>query len=348
VLQLSTILETLRQDGRSVDQRVRLGEFLKVAQCVALYGGAAAMNAPAQRATPKVQEVLRGLVTPIGTTGSGAALAQMRQLSDAFSTSLIGLSVFDTLLNNGMRRVPLKTKGTIVSVAPTGSGVNEGDAKPISEMQIGAGELEPQKVWAALAMTSLLLDFGLPDAAALFGDELKKAVARATDQLFLSQLVGATTPIVASGTTFNELTVDLGTLLAAVDAQPGSRLFLVIPTSKAKEWALMTTPSSFAFPGLSATEGGPLVAGIDALISDQLPPNRLLLIVSDGLIGNSEPFELRKITQGDIQLSSTPDNPSTAATVLSSLWQFNLVALAVERWLGFEVTRARSVASMSY
>lgn len=345
------ILDTLRgavEVDRRAGERALTGQFLKIAQCVAL-GGSDAHSAALERATPRVQEILRGLVSPIGTVGAGAALAEMTSLSAAFSTSLIGLSVFDTLLNNGMVRAPLNSKGTIISIAPSGGGVNEGDAKPISQLEIGLGSLKPQKAWAALALTSLLLDFSQPGATTLFGDELKKAIARATDAIFLSQVIaGAGAPIATSGTTFANVLTDLGALLAAVDVQPGSRLYLVMPPAKAKVWALMSTTGGLAFPELDVTTGGPLAAGIEALISDQLPANRMVLIVSDGVVGNSEPFELRKITQGDIQLNTAPDNPATAATVMSSLWQNNLVALAVERWLGFQVARARSVATLSY
>jgi hypothetical protein len=347
------ILDTVRgavEVDRRAGERAQVGQFLKLAQLTAL-NGSDAHSAALERATPKVQEVLRGLFAPIGTTGSGAALAEMRVLSEAFSTSLIGISVFDTLLSGGgMKRAPLNTRGAIITVAPVGGGVNQGDAKPISELQVSLGTLPPQKAWAALAMTELLFDFALPGAATLFGDELKKAVSRSTDAIFLSQIIAAAgAPVATSGTTFVNVLTDLGALLALVDVEPGSRLYFVMPTAKAKVWALMATPQGgLAFPELDVTSGGPLAAGVEALISDQLPANRMVLIVADGLIADSLPFELRQIRQGDINLSSTPDNPSTAATVMSSLWQHNMLALAVERWMGFQVIRARSVAALSY
>jgi hypothetical protein len=103
----------------------------------------------------------------------------------------------------------------------------------------------------------------------------------------------------------------------------------------------------FAFPELTV-RGGPLVGGVEVLVSDQLPANSSLLIVADGLVGNSERFEFRKITQGDIITNDAPDSPSTASTVLRSMWQNNLAALAIERYFAFEVARTRSVASLSY
>jgi Phage capsid family len=354
-----TIIETLRaatRDHRAIDQRQRLGEFLKVAQLVTWHGGNAATSADAERATAKVQSVLRAVIAPIGTTGAGAALADLRNLSEAFSTSLIGQSIFDTLLNNGMRVVPLNVKGTFITVAPSGSGVPEGNAKPISQLSLGSDALKPQKVWCAVAVTDVLLDFAFAGAAALFSAELHKGVARATDAAFLSQIAAGTTPIPATSPpgqqtyTFANLLTDLGKLIAAVDVEPGSRLYLVVPTSVAHSFSLMLTTggSALAFPDLTITQGGPLMAGIELLVSDQLPPNRLLFIVADGLIANTEPFILRRLVQGDIQLSNSPDTPETAATVLQSLWQHNMRALAVERWFGFEVVRARSVASLSY
>jgi hypothetical protein len=343
-----TIVQQIRNVAETAEQRGLLGEFYNYARLTALHGLAAHRSDEAVRATERVQRILKAAVGPINTT-SGAAIAELKPLVEAFSTSLIGLSAFDTLLANGMKRVPFRTRGTIVVVAPTGGGVNEGDAKPVSQIEFGTEMLEPQKAWCAVVVTNLLLSLANPSAAVLFGTELKNAVARATDALFLSQIIATTTPLVSAGNTFGNLTTDLAALLAAVDVQPGSRLFLIVPTSKAQAWALMNSASGgFAFPNLSVTSGGPLVAGIEVLISDQLPPNRMVLIVADGLVGNSDQLELRRLTQGDIQLSSTPDNPSSAATVLRNLWQNNLSALACERWLGFEVVRARSVASMSF
>jgi len=141
----------------------------------------------------------------------------------------------------------------------------------------------------------------------------------------------------------------LGALLAAVDAQPGSKIYLVIPPAIAKQWALMANPAGgLAFPRLSITTGGPLAAGVEALISDQLPANRLLLLVTDGLVGNAEGFAFSKLRQGDIEVTSTPDQTPTAATQLRSLWQSNLAALLCERWFGAEVVRPRALASLSY
>ena len=339
-----TILQTVENAAVAA----RLGEFHKCAQLIALHG--LGVNHPdAERATPRVQSILRGLAAPIDTVAGGAAIAELGMISEAFSTSLIGLSVFDTVLANGMRRVPLRSRGVVLTTAPSGSGnIAEGAPKPVSEMAFGSAILDPAKAVAIVAASVELLALG-SGAGSLFSEELRKAVARATDAIFLASLIATTTPLVSAGTSFANLLQDLGALLAAVDAQPGSKIYLVIPPAIAKQWALMANPAGgLAFPRLSITTGGPLAAGVEALISDQLPANRLLLLVTDGLVGNAEGFAFSKLRQGDIEVTSTPDQTPTAATQLRSLWQSNLAALLCERWFGAEVVRPRALASLSY
>jgi len=226
--------------------------------------------------------------------------------------------------------------------------VAQASAKPISTMSLTGKTLEPVKVWSAVAATKELLDLSRPGALELFTGELRQAVARATDAVFLSELIATTAPAASAGTSFANLLTDLAALLSAVDLSPTSRVYWIITAAKAKTLALMlVTAGGFAFPQLTVN-GGPLIGGVEVLVSDQLPANRFLLIVSDGLVGNIDPLAFRQITEGDIQLNTSPDSPSTAASVLQNMWQHGIAALAVERYLAFEVARTKAVASLSY
>jgi HK97 family phage major capsid protein len=87
-----------------------------------------------------------------------------------------------------MRRVPLRCRGVVITTAPSGYLVAEASKKPIDEIALTGATLNPQKVWAAVAVTKELLDFSRPGALELFREELRRAAARATD----AALLGAT------------------------------------------------------------------------------------------------------------------------------------------------------------
>jgi hypothetical protein len=100
---------------------------------------------------------------------------------------------------------------------------------------------------------------------------------------------------------------------------------------------------------LNRPQGGPLIGGIEALVSDQLPANRIVAVVADGLIvASDDTIALDASRQALIQLDSSPDSPPTSSTNLISLWQATLVGLRAERAFAFKVARTRSVAALSF
>jgi hypothetical protein len=339
-------------EDRAAIDRLKLGEFTAIAHATMIHGLRAFHHA--ERATDRVQRVLKGAIAPMDSADAGAAISDLQTLGEAFAASLIGTSVFDTLLNGGMVRTPLRARGVVISTAPSASLVHQGSAKPISEMSLTGATLEPQKVWAAVAATRELLDLSRPGARALFESELRKAIVRAVDSVLLAQLFAAVTPIQSAGPTFANMMTDLDALLAEVDLSPTSRVYWVVGTNVVKTWVTMqTTNGGFAFPNLTLS-GGAICGGIVVIPSDNLPEGgspgvpSSLLIVADGLRGNLDRFAFRQISQGDIILDAAPDSPSIATTLLQNMWQHNLAALAVERYFAVEAARPRAVAAVSY
>lgn len=73
-----------------------------------------------------------------------------------------------------------------------------------------------------------------------------------------------------------------------------------------------------------------------------------LLIVADGLAGDSEAIGLKSSEQADIVFQSAPaDSPPTESPEVRNLWQHGERALLFERFYGFEVVRANSVAALT-
>ena len=51
--------------------------------------------------------------------------------------------------------------------------------------------------------------------------------------------------------------------------------------------------------------------------------------------------------EASVQMDSSPDNPSTATTVLVSLWQNNLIGLRAERFVTWKKARPDAVTFMT-
>jgi hypothetical protein len=56
------------------------------------------------------------------------------------------------------------------------------------------------------------------------------------------------------------------------------------------------------------------------------------------------PVTIDASREASIEMSTTPTNPATASTVLTSLWQNNLIALRAERYMNWTKRRSAAVA----
>jgi hypothetical protein len=74
---MMTIVQQIRSVAETADHRARVGEFIKIAQLTMLHGGGAAHREDAERATERVQRILKGIVAPIDSIAGGAAIAEL-------------------------------------------------------------------------------------------------------------------------------------------------------------------------------------------------------------------------------------------------------------------------------
>src|SRR5262249_55238192 len=186
-----------------------------------------------------------------------------------------------------------------------------------------------------------------PGAVPLFNSELQKAIVAATDNLFLSSLIAATTPTPSAGATLAQITTDFDTLLSAITTSATSRIYYV--TSPANMKSIVTksnTGGTPAYPNLGPN-GGEIFPQVTAIASDQISSSAALMFAADAIVGNSDTIRLDGSDQAALDMSTSPDSPPVAATVKLSLWQQDLRALRAERFFGFTVMRASGVASLS-
>jgi HK97 family phage major capsid protein len=354
-------VEQIRQLNIALEPRQRAREFLTVARLLCAHRGhvgEALQSEEGARATERVKRVLRyaswntrTAVTP-GSTASGnwaAPLAEFQTLAEAFSATLQYSSVFDRMLaDGGVTRIPLRTRIVTITTAASGSEVGQLQAKPVSQMALGSEEVEPVKVVAVHVVSEEIAKFATPSAVEFFNAGLRRAVATATDSAFLSGLLVGVTPTASAGTSHANFQTDLAALLVGVDVGSTSRVYLIMRPDRVKTYVpMLTAGNTYAFPSLTLA-GGPIVGGIEVLVSDQVPTGRVILVVADGLLVGDDAISLDASREALLQMNTTPDSPATAATTVVSLWQQDLVGIRADRLIAFNAARSRSVAALSY
>jgi hypothetical protein len=325
------------------DKRESRGAFFKLCHMLLRHGGAYEAHAQckAERASPRVEAILKSAVTGIGL----ADLADYQNIQQAFAESLRSLSVFDAVLDGGMVRAPLRSRGFSITTGITGAVVPERSIKPISSLVLASQLLEPKKASAIVIVSKELANF--PGSQQLFADELTRGVVAATDSAFLTSLIASTTPTASAGATLANITTDFDTLLAAVTTHATSRLFYIAsPTNIKGLVAKANAGGTPAFPELTIN-GGPLFGGIVAIASDSISSSAALLVDATALVGNSDLIVPGRTEQSALQMETAPDSPPTASTVPIALWQSDLVTLRMERWFGFTLMRSSGAASLS-
>ena len=258
----------------ALDQKQKAGAFLAVARLMAIHKDLPHVERAVRdgRFSPKVQEIVKQAVAA-GSLSSASAIAPYDAAVSAFFESLQHVGIFDKILADGaFRRVPIKSRGVVVTGSASGNKIPEGMVKPISSLELDGETLAPKKSLAVLAVTQELLKLGAPGTSELFNSELRTAVAAATDAEFLSTLYAATTPTASAGTTIDAVLEDLDVLLAAITSGARSRFYFIIDSTNAKRLAVKSGNSVPAFPKFGLN-GGEIFPGVMGLVC-RLPTRR--------------------------------------------------------------------------
>lgn len=295
---------------------------------------AASKHAEAHGKT-QAADVLRAAVT----AGSLSTHSQIAPFSDLFSSVLEGLrsiSCFDAMRSD-MRIVPLQSRVLLISGGADASSVAEGAPAPVSQLSLSASTMPLQKAVAIVACSEELLMLSGSTGETLLMNELRGAVATQTDSRFVSALTSGVTPLASSGTTVTAATTDLRAALAAVTGSASSRYWLITTPAICKQLSMSYEAGSFAFPGLTPTGGN--VQGVKAFASDGVPAGQIVMVDAAQIVAGDDGGSLDYSDQADLQMSSTPDSPPSASTVMLGLWQSNMRALKFSR--SFAVLRPR-------
>ncbi len=273
---------------------------------------------------------------------TGSPLADYSAISSGFVASLANVGAFDAVAAAAVP-LPLAT-GTAgaVTTAATAFSLSEGNCKPIGRLSITGQTFTPQKSHAVLAVSIELSRTMIRGGVELIGRQLRMAVATITDTSFIAAITAGAPTNTSVGNTADNVRADISTLLAQVTTGIGSRLFLIVPPSIAKRWAMLSTNGVAAFPGLGVMGG--TIADITVIASDGCTAGQIVLVDASGIGASTGEVSLANMSEGSVVLDSAPNSPPTGSDALISLWQTNQVAVVVERWFTGVKLRPDAVA----
>lgn len=261
-----------------------------------------------------------------------------------------------------LRRVPFRVPLIGQTSGGDGYWVGEGQAKPLTKFDFERKTIEPLKVANIAVATMEVIRDSNPAADAIIRDQLAAALRERLDIDFIDPLkaaVAGVSPasilngvagIPSSGTDADAVRADIKALFTAfiqANNAPTSGVFIMSSVT-ALALSLMQNPLGQAeFPGI--TMNGGVLFGLPVIVSEYVPTDSggslvALVNASDIYEADEGGIDLSMSTEASLQMDNAPDNPTTASTILVSLWQRNLVGFRAERTINWARRRDSAVA----
>lgn len=320
--------------------------------------------------TPEVETILKAAVAAGTTTDStwASPLVELENATNEFADLLRPATIIGRI--PGLRRVPFNIKVPRTTSDPTSYWVGEASVKPVSSMAFDSIELTFNKVAGIVPITEELMRFSNPAAEGIIRDALVASIAYLTDRDFLdptkavstgvspASITNGVTPIAASGTSADAFRDDLGNLIAEyLEANMSvNGVVLVMTSVQAMRLALMrNTLGQREFPDIGpaggSIEGIPVVTSENIVATGSSPTDGYPIVAINApevYLADDGGVNVDISREASLQMDSAPDSPTTASTVLVSLWQRNMVAIRAERYITWKKRRDTAVQFISY
>ncbi|HCT7937111.1 phage major capsid protein [Pseudomonas aeruginosa] len=330
-----------------------------------LYDGQDSIIAATQRLVTKAAVAA---ATTSDATWAGPLVGDETSVFADFVEYLRPQTILGRFGTNGipsLRRVPFRVPLIGQTSGGDGYWVGEGQAKPLTKFDFERKTLEPLKVANIAVATMEVIRDSSQSADVIIRDQLAAALRERLDIDFIdpakaavagvspASILNGVAGIPSSGNTADDVRADIRALFNAFIAAnnaPTSGVWLM-PATTALALSLMQNPLGQAeFPGISMT-GGTLF-GLPVIVSEYIPTASAGAVValvnaSDIYLGDEGGVDLSMSTEASLQMDNAPDNPTTASTVLVSLWQRNLVGFRAERAINWARRRASAVAYLT-
>ncbi|MDQ3349845.1 MAG: phage major capsid protein [Acidobacteriota bacterium] len=254
-----------------------------------------------------------------------------------------------------MRRVPFRVKVSVeTGTGLSGAWVAENTPTPVSKTSYVSLSQEVYKAQVITAMSRELLMVGNPDAEATIRTTAMGAMAAFLDGQFLTSavaLVAGKNPaaitngapaVVSTGSTSAAISADLAAMLANISTA-GSGLVWVMKPMTAYRIAS-------AIGGAAAADVPRSLFGIPMILSLNSPQQVALIDAANVLYSDSGAIDVSVTEQASLLLDTSPSTvvqAAGAAPTHTSLFQNDLFAIRISRWLAYQVARTGGVTFMT-
>ena len=334
--------------------------FVRVAQAIGVSRGnwmqAAEYAKRWDDTTPEVSLALKAAVAAGTTTDATWAgpLAPIRPLVNEFLAYLRPATIVGKI--TGLRQVPFNVSVPIQTAGGTYQWVGQGAPKPVGTLAFSTITLAITKCAGIIVITDELARNSSPAAEAVIRADMIAGIAQFLDATFVDStkapvsnvspggITNAITPITSAGTTPSNARTDFQALLNAMTTANISVEGAVLIMSQTNAAVLASALNPLGqplYPSLGPTGGTAM--GITVITSQTAGANVILLQPSTILYADDGGVTIDASVEASVQMDTVLDSPPVATTILTSLWQNNLVGLRAERYINWKRTRAAGV-----
>lgn len=317
--------------------------------------------------TPEVETVLRAAVAAGTTTDStwAAPLVEYQDMAAEFIEYLRPRTIIGRV--PGLRRVPFKVKVPRQTAVASVGWVGEGKPKPVGSSAFDSVTLDHHKIAGIIVLTEELVRLSNPAAEGLAREDLATGIIQLIDQDFVdpdkaevanvspASITNGVTPRAASGTDYAAFKADVKAVLQPFFDANLTPSAIIMREDLALALSLMETSlGNPQFPGL--TQSGGTLLGLPVVTSMNIPYTEdspqegspiIFLAAPEIMLADEGQVMIDVSREASVQMNTAPDDPASASTVLTSLWQHNMVGIRAERMITWEKRRAAAVQYIS-
>jgi len=302
--------------------------------------------------TPEVELVLKAAVAAGTTTDATWAgpLAPIKPLTDEFIAFLRPATILGKV--PGFMKVPFNVSVAAQTGGGTYQWVGQGAPKPVGKLAFATVTLGITKCAGIIVITEELARNSSPDAEEVIRRDMIAGIAQYLDQQFIDPAVAAVagvapgsvtngvTPITTAGTSPANARTDVAAMANAMTVANISTAGAVLVLSETNALAFTNALNPLGqplFPGMSQ-EGGTIM-GYRAITSQAAGTTVALIQPNQILYADDGGVTIDVSREASLQMDTVLDNPPVATTLMTSLWQNNLVGLRAERFINWKKAR---------
>jgi HK97 family phage major capsid protein len=287
--------------------------------------------------------------TVLNSPAWGSQLVYAQNLASEFIELLRPRTIMGRI--PGLRNVPFNVRIASQTDGATVNWVGESGVKPVSDLGFDTLTLGQHKIAGIVVLTEELVRLSSPSAEETVRRDLVEQIARFMDQQFIDPTVTATTNRPASitngvtapnasGTTADDVALDINTALATFDSADVSTESVVILMTPALARGISTLRTDLGMTpvGFNVLPTGGTLFGFPVIVSSSVPSGHVILVAANEiLVADDGQVSLDASNQATLDMAN-------GSSPTFSLWQRNCIGIRAERFVTWKKRRTASVA----